>query len=506
MALSKVTFNKGQGGLGRPAAGEDYISGLVIYDDDLPSGFSSSAREVEIFSLEEAENLGILNDYSDATAASGGGFTVTATGADGNTIAVNVVLPQGTVTLGTYTKVSADTTAALVAAGIRTAINNGTSEHGFVAGGAAAVISLTAPLKYGVYLNTFGVSTTIVGTITVGTPTTFSAGVASKLAQYHYQISEYFRINPTGDLFVGFYDSPVSYNFSEVETLQIFAQGKIRQCGILTDRATVYAATMCDSLQAVYDTLYTGEMPCEMYLGAEFDTATVASIADLSTKTDEDVCVITACDDSSNGQGKFLRLTGDVTIPALGAFLGAVSRAKVSDNVAWVGQFDMSNGTELETVGFLKGIAYNTVSTSAMTNLENKRYIFLRKFVGRSGSFWNDDVTAVSSTSDYSNTRLNRTIDKAIRLVRTAMQPRLNQPIIVNSDGTLSGDVIDDFKTTALTPLDQMVSDEEISDRQVLINPNQNILATSELIMTIKIIPLGSAKFITINIGFATSL
>ena len=62
MALSDITFNRGQGGLGRPLAGEDHISGLVAWltDANLPSGFGASDRIKEVFSTEEAEALGIV--------------------------------------------------------------------------------------------------------------------------------------------------------------------------------------------------------------------------------------------------------------------------------------------------------------------------------------------------------------------------------------------------------------------------------------------------------------
>ena len=64
-----VIFNKGQGGLGRPLAGTDYVSGMLFYSATLPSGFSSSDRIKIVYSVEEAEALGILDDSSDATAS-----------------------------------------------------------------------------------------------------------------------------------------------------------------------------------------------------------------------------------------------------------------------------------------------------------------------------------------------------------------------------------------------------------------------------------------------------
>ena len=46
-----ITFVNGQGGLGRPLAGEDFISGLLYYTATLPSGYSSSDRIKKFFSV-----------------------------------------------------------------------------------------------------------------------------------------------------------------------------------------------------------------------------------------------------------------------------------------------------------------------------------------------------------------------------------------------------------------------------------------------------------------------
>lgn len=51
---NNVIFNKGQGGLGRPLAGTDYISGMLFYSATLPSGFNSSNRIKIVYSVEEA--------------------------------------------------------------------------------------------------------------------------------------------------------------------------------------------------------------------------------------------------------------------------------------------------------------------------------------------------------------------------------------------------------------------------------------------------------------------
>ena len=62
--MNDIIFIKGQGGLGRPLAGEDYISGLLFYADnaDLPSGWDTSNRVKAIYSVVDAESKGILSD------------------------------------------------------------------------------------------------------------------------------------------------------------------------------------------------------------------------------------------------------------------------------------------------------------------------------------------------------------------------------------------------------------------------------------------------------------
>ena len=51
-----------------------------------------------------------------------------------------------------------------------------------------------------------------------------------------------------------------------------------------------------------------------------------------------------------------------------------------------------------------------------------------------------------------------------------------------------------------------MERDTEISAFDVKIDPTQNILGTANMIISVAIVPVGVAKQITINIGFAVSV
>ncbi|HWB91020.1 MAG TPA: hypothetical protein VG605_04190, partial [Puia sp.] len=240
MGLNNVKFNLGQGGLGRPLPGQDHYSGLIFYcaDNALPAGFSTTSRIKQMFSVADAEAAGITDTHSGETPATAS-YLVTAIGANGDTLAISVKEPFGvTVALGTYTKTATETTATLIATALAAIINAGTQTHGYTAAANTGTVTITARAGLGVALNAGSpLVATIQGTI-AGTITQFTGGVASKLDVYHYHISEYFRIQPQGVLYVGFFTTPGgSYTFAEIITLQNFANGAVRQVGIYKDGA-----------------------------------------------------------------------------------------------------------------------------------------------------------------------------------------------------------------------------------------------------------------------------
>jgi hypothetical protein len=112
----------------------------------------------------------------------------------------------------------------------------------------------------------------------------------------------------------------------------------------------------------------------------------------------------------------------------------------------------------------------------------------------------------VASTDDFAWIEYSRVMDKAIRLVETALTPDLNRDLTLTSDGKLSSDSVGYFTDLCSTPLEQMESDKEISASEVLVDPDQDVLGTSTLVVTISIVPVGIAEFITVNIGFTVQI
>lgn len=509
MALNNITFKLGQGGLGRPLPGEDHYSGFVFYTASLPSGFTSTSRMKQIFSITDAENAGIKSDYSDATAATGS-YLVTAAGANGDTVELKVAEPFGVITsIGIYKKTATETSAALVAAAISAAINAGTNTHGYTATVNTATVTITAPKKFGIFLNsgtpltaTYSDSATLAGTITQ-----FTGGVASKQAVWHYHIKRFFDIQPKGILYIGFFSVPGgSYTFTEAGSLQNFAGGKIRQWAVYKDGAA-YASGDLTTIDTVNKSLVAAHKETIALYGADLSgTSDISTIADLSLLNANTVQDIISQD--GGGLGAFLYVTYGKSITNLGAMLGATALAKVSESIAWVEKFNISDGTEDAVIAFANGVLHtdSSVSDNLLDALNNKRHVFLRKFVGQDGSYFNDNHMACSFQSDYAYQDDNRVIQKVTRGVYKSVLPALNSTITLNADGTLQDTDIAYLTGLAEVNIIQMERDKEISAHAVVIDPTQDINATSKLIIQVQIVKDGIARNIEVPVGYRKSI
>jgi len=519
MALNDVSFQLGQGGLGRPLPGEDYISGIIFYNSSLPAGFQGTGNNIkQVFQTSDAEALGITNTYSDETQATAT-FTITAIGSVGSITIISVSEPSpsgGTtiVTLTSYTQISSDNSVSM-AINMAAAINAGTLTHGYTAahgtasGGTEGTVTITARKGLGTYLNSqdLGISNTIT---TSPSTVPFSGGVASKLAVYHYHISEYFRIINTvsgqGSLYVGFFSTPnQSSTWAEVATMQNFADGQLRQLAIYNDQAT-FATSAVSGLQTAEATLDTLHMPLSILYTANFVGSALASLSDLSTLNSSKVSVVLGQDGAAQGWSLFQATTSQTSISCIGATLGAISAAAVSEDIAWVGKFNLSDGIELDTAAFAEGSLFRSIANSELTQIDNERYIFLRKFIGQPGTYFNDSHCSIIQSSDYAYIENNRTIDKAKRGMYVSLLPALNSPLTLNSDGTLADTTISYLETLAEQPLQQMQRDGDLSNFQVTIDATQNVLSTSIVRVNALLQPAGVARKIQVIIGFTTSI
>jgi hypothetical protein len=509
-----IVFVKGQGGLSRPLPGEDYISGMAFYNNTYPSGFSATTQIKQFFSPADAVAAGIAADYSDETQATAI-YTVTGFGNTGDTVSLSVQEWKNKITFATYTRSATDTSITFGATGIAAAINTGTVTHGYKAvatGGSSGVVTITARKGTGVYLNTAAatlvqVSTgAITGAITLYTGASFTGGVASLRANYWYHINEFFRIQPKGQLWVGVFPVPGTYTFVEVKTMVDLSIGKIRQAFVYSPEQT-FAAAQVTALQTNQNISEAAKKPYSIVYTSDISAVVdISTLSDLSTLTANKVSVCIAQD--RNAMGNDLYNAYAKTIGTGGALLGAIALAKVSDDIGGLGKFNISNGTECETVGFGNGKAYSdpTITDSLLNAVNNLRYIYLTKTIGYDGSYFNDSHTSTTSTSDYAYIEGNRTIDKALRGLRTALLPALGSALKLNANGTMTDQTVAYFEGLCNSALDVMVRNGELSNYAAKIDTTQLVATTSKVIIAVSLLPVGVARNIQVNIGFVAKL
>lgn len=510
MGQPKVSFTIGQGGLQRPLDGFDHYSIMIAYDYGASATSAYANMLGQFTSIEDAEAVGIVDTCAEATPATSTQL-VTAVGTDGDTINLTVTDWNGVVTdLGTYTKVSADSTETLVAAGILAAINAKTYIHGFTAAaGTAGQYIITAPKTRGTYPNTRSTTNTITGTIAV-TNAAFTGGTKSQLAMYHYQIAEFFRGNPLGILYFDIKWDDSSQLVAAFNTqlqadglaVQNAFQGQGRRI-LFYNPFRTFATSTLTACKALRTTLLAQYTPATMWYVGGYTGALSAQANTRSLSADGCTAII---GQSGSGVGFTLSYTQQTIIGAGGLAIGIKSRAAVSQCIGEVGAFNLSDGTEYETAHFFDRTNYQTITTALGDQLHDYGYVFVRTFPGRTGVYFNSDPAAVSPASDFAYMTNSETIDACIRDVYVSILPLLNSRNRVNADGTLAEASIAAYKEKCDAALAERARREDINDYEVLVSRTAIVSTTGIVPINIKIQEEPTSRQISITIGFVATI
>lgn len=321
----------------------------------------------------------------------------------------------------------------------------------------------------------------------------------------HYQLRSIFNRNPAISLYVGIY-KPASGNptFSEIKTMQNFTGGKLRQIGVW-DGATALNETNLIALQAIRTTLEAQDKP--LSIGYAPKIAAVSSLpTNLAGANKSGVSVIIGQDGAGTAADLYKdakNTTGKTSVTAIGEWLGIVSAASVHESIAWIEKFP----TGIALPAFGDGTLLRDLDTAVVESLDTARYLFFVEYGGLSGSYFNDSHTMDAATSDYAYIETVRTMDKACRNVRTYVLPKLGRPMKVDaSTGKLEAYVVEDLQLVAGKALEDMEKAGELSGYVVEIDPDQNVLSTSQVEMVIKQVGVGVMRKLNIKIGYTTSV
>jgi hypothetical protein len=318
---------------------------------------------------------------------------------------------------------------------------------------------------------------------------------------YHYHISEFYRLNPNEEFWASFYptDGSSALLFEEIITLQNFTGGRLKLIGVWTSENL--SSSMVQTLHGKALELFNLQVPAHIVLTANIVDVTVP---DLAAGAFYNVSVVT--DQSGDGVGADLFAEEETTIGAIGALLGSISRLPVSTAVTYVQQFADLGGAELDVIATGDGTLYKTLSKGQITAVSNKRYIQLIKHDGISGTYWGRDYTAAGQ-GDFDNIRNNRIKNKALRVVKAALLPKVGSPVLTNPvNGNIAEVAAASLERIAQAPLDAMIAASEISGAEVFIDRNQKPSSNDEVKVQIDVVPVGAAMTISVTLGLATTV
>lgn len=321
-----------------------------------------------------------------------------------------------------------------------------------------------------------------------------------------YHIEEFFRISSGAKLYVEAVESS-DREYGQIKVLQNFAQGNIRQMAICDLTTEAEHLSVCvKNLQKTATSLAESHTPLSLLFSLKITQEDLSNLPDLHEFKSDKVSVVLGQD----GKGKGKKLAeSTVSVSCVGAVLGATAKAHVQESVAWVEKQNMVSVAhkgfdvlELDVPAFCNGQLLGQYSAEQILSIHQKGYLFLVKHTGVIGSYLNDSFTATALDSDFAFIENNRTIDKVSREVNRVLLPKISGPAYISPEtGHIDPSTLKSLEAIVDDALSQMRKKGELSGYRVWIDPTQQILKNSRLVVVLKIVPVGVLREIEIQIG-----
>ncbi|MBS2099186.1 DUF2586 family protein [Carboxylicivirga linearis] len=181
---------------------------------------------------------------------------------------------------------------------------------------------------------------------------------------------------------------------------------------------------------------------------------------------------------------------------AIGTVLGSVAVRKVHEDIGSVdievkprtrrGEENYSLSSELLgywlSAALSDGTGFKTLSEAEQTSLTSKGWMYVGSFAEYPGFYLNGCPTAVDKSSDYAYFNNNCIWNKAARIIRKTLIPRVRSKVPTDpTTGQLKSTWVSGAEQSVMNALDPMESAGNIDGKDVYINPVQAISETTPL-------------------------
>lgn len=276
------------------------------------------------------------------------------------------------------------------------------------------------------------------------------------------------------------------------------AKGRVRVAGLLKKAAadpTIESGLDADVVAAVpllqnlADTWAEKYFPFRAIISGNNFSGVVADLNDFTESNFNRVNMLIANNDGEAEASIGLNLGKQASIPA------QRSQARVKDGSVIFSQAYFTNGEKVETL------------SNAFDVLHDKGYTFFRTFAGRSGYYFTDDLTLTSPTDDFKSLGNGFVMDEAVLIAYDNLVDVLSDEVPLDTNGTIHPAIIKNWQANIESSIKTLMVDQgKLSGIRCIIDENQNIVSTGVLNVEIRLLPVGYAKEIIVNIGFTTEL
>lgn len=154
------------------------------------------------------------------------------------------------------------------------------------------------------------------------------------------------------------------------------------------------------------------------------------------------------------------------------------------------------------STGSLVGVISLVRDEATTPGLDAARFSTLTSIIGRNGFYITNGRLMSQPGSDFTYWQYRRVMDVVSSLTRQSLLTFLNSSVRVNSDGSIVEKDARKIEQSVINFIFSGLPPGSITDLQVTVNRSNNVLSSQTILPTVRVLPLGYAKFINADIGF----
>lgn len=341
-----------------------------------------------------------------------------------------------------------------------------------------------------------------------------------------YHLSEFFRLNPDGKLYV--------YNGEAVAAASLFAAdgsadllmaasaNSIRTMGVVfgfDPDATLTIATgfanFVSTVRAAAQLWVTARAEAHVFVDCVVVEGVAASttLVDLKLLDSPQVVITVASDHGylENYAAAFKKtaavgtVLGSIHVRMLCESIGSVMLKRYPSTRRGAANYSLVDTRRNRWVktGLSTGVLFNSLSQAVRTELTTKAYLYAGSYEGYPGIYFNAEATCTLASDDFNTIHANRVWNEAARMLRRALIPRMNSVVAIDrTTGQIAPATIADWDAAAKRELDTLLAEGEIADYTFRMDPQQDVIAQGKVKTRVRVLPNGIAKEIESELGY----